>query len=747
MLTSLMRQTSAVVVALGFALALGATDGLTQASGLQLRTLSSRAEFVSGGDALIEVKPPAGVALNQVTLTLNGKDVTNVLALDAPSGTFRGVVDGMAVGQNRLQASLKSPARGEAALNVTNYPITGPMLSGPHLKPFECSTERSGLGAPTDANCSAPRKIWYLYRTIGGQFKPLTSPAGPRPADLATTTTNEGKTVPYIVRVDGGVINRAIYQIAILDDPTTASIAPAAWKPAAGWNHKLMVTFGGSSGTQYIQGVQAPPVNGENAGGGAVNHTALSRGFAHLVSTELVNGRRGNGVLQGETLMMIKEYIIERYGPLKWTVGSGGSGGAIQQLVITQMYPGLLDGLMPSLSFPDSSLHTMDAVLLEHVWPQLDPKVWTQAKKSAVEGFTPGTSAAWNRAYGRLGVPSNAAGCALADASLIYDPVKNPKGARCTTQDIRVNIYGRDPKTGFARRPTDNVGVQYGLAGLNSGALTVDEFLELNEKIGGTDIDGTFIAARTEGDAVAIKAAYESGLKASYGKALGNVPILFSRTYNDARGDIHDRQRDFVIRARLQNAYGRVDNTAIWIYAGAAPAARGAGAGGRGAGAATGRGRGTDADADAADEADAGGRGAAAPLFSTLDTMNTWLDAIVADPAPISTDKVVKHKPADAVDTCWDRAGKKIVEPASFESKGQCNTLYPVHTEPRLVAGAPLANDVLKCQLKPVNFADYKATFTDAQKARIKTIFATGVCDFSKPGVAQVPIKGTYQKY
>ena len=70
-----------------------------------------------------------------------------------------------------------------------------------------------------------------------------------------------------------------------------------------------------------------------------------------------------------------------------------------------------------------------------------------------------------------------------------------------------------------------------------------------------------------------------------------------------------------------------------------------------------------------------------------------------------------------------------------------------MHSEPRLVAGAPLTNDVMKCQLKPINFAEYKATFTDAQKARMKAVFATGVCDFSKPGVAQVPIKGTYQKY
>ena len=296
------------------------------------------------------------------------------------------------------------------------------------------------------------------------------------------------------------------------------------------WNRKVVVSFGGSSGTQYIQGVMAPPT-GSGAGSGVVNHAALSKGFGYLISSELVNGRRGNGVLQGETLMMIKEYIIERYGVPKFFIGSGGSGGAIQQLVITQMYPGLLDGLMPSLTFPDSSLHTIDSILLTNLWPKLDKTVWTQEKITAVEGFTPGTARAWNMAYGRLGVPTNAAGCALADKTLIFDPVTNPKGARCTTQDIRVNIYGRDPKTGWARRPTDNIGLQYGLAALNSGAISVDEFLDVNEKVGGTDIDGKVVAERTEGDAIALKNMYESGLKASYNAALGNVPILMSRIY------------------------------------------------------------------------------------------------------------------------------------------------------------------------------------------------------------------------
>jgi len=702
---STILRTSTIAVAMASVLTAGGPRyGWSQPRpGLEIRTLSSRPDLVSGGDALVEIAGPAGTVLRQMTLTLNRKDVTSRLTLDAATGRYRGLIEGMTPGANALVAKAQSP-KAEARLTVTNHRITGPILSGPHLIPYECGTEPSGLGPALDANCSAPRQVWYVYRTAANTFKLLPEPSGPRPADLVNTTTNDGKTVPYIVRVDSGVINRAIYQIAILDDPTADTLDPGAWKPGTGWNRKFVVSFGGGSGTHYIQGV-VPPPTAANAASGAVNHAALSKGFGYLVSSELVNGRRGNAVLQGEALMMFKEYIIERYGVLRWMAGSGGSGGAIQQLVITQMYPGLLDGLMPSLTFPDSSLHTIDSILLSNVWPKLDKTVWTPEKITAVEGFTAGTVRAWNNAYGRLGVPTNAGGCALADKTLVFDPVSNPKGARCTTQDIRVNIYGRDPNTGWARRPTDNVGIQYGLGALNSGAITVDEFLDVNEQIGGTDIDGKVVPQRTVGDPAALRAMYESGLTASYNAGLANVPILMSRSYLDARGDIHDRQRDFVVRARLQKANGRSDNTVIWIAS------------------------------------------TAAPMAASLDTMNQWLDAITADPAPPSPDKVVRHQPAEAIDTCWDPSGTKIVEPASFDGATQCNALYPVNSEPRLVAGAPLANDVVKCQLKPANVADYKATFTDAQKTRLRAVFPTGVCDFTKPGVGQVPITGTYQRY
>ncbi|MFY9611185.1 MAG: DUF6351 family protein [Blastocatellia bacterium] len=689
------------------------SEGFSQSpSRLGIKTLSSRPDLVSGGDALVEVKAPPGVLLNQIVLTLNGKDVTNQLKLHSDTGSFRGLITSMAVGDNTLRATLRSGGKSDgksgksiqANLTLKNYPITGPILSGPHLAPYECRTVESGLGPPLDSNCSATGKSEYFYRASNNTFKPLTDPAGPRPPDLANTTTIEGKTVPYIVRVESGTINRSIYRIAFLDDPSPET-ASAEWRPGTGWNQRLAVGFGGGAGTQYNQGV--------NQSTGALNHLYLSRGFAFVISTELVNQQHGNAVLQGETLMMLKEYFIERYGVPKWAVGYGGSGGAIQQLLITQIYPGLLDGLQPTLSFPDSTMHTPDCGLFQSFWRKADPAVWTDTKKTAVEGYTKGTCAAWERTFVPVYTATNARGCALNDASKVYDPVNNPRGARCTVQDMRVNIYGRNPSTGFARKPQDNVGLQYGLAALNNGAISVDEFLDLNEKMGGNDIDGNFIPRRSVGDPVAIRAVYESGLMNSGGGGLANVPILHSRPYTDAIGDIHDRHRDFTIRARLQKANGRSDNQVIWL------------------GPVRERNQTTGVDLAAL----------------SLDTMTRWLDNIAADQAALSIDKVVRNKPAEAVDAYWDAAGKKFVEPASFSGRGGFNTMYPVHSEPRLVAGAPLTNDVLKCQLKPINYGDYKVTFSEAQKARMARTFSTGVCDFSKPGAEQVPLKGTYRQY
>ena len=57
-----------------------------------------------------------------------------------------------------------------------------------------------------------------------------------------------------------------------------------------------------------------------------------------------------------------------------------------------------------------------------------------------------------------------------------------------------------------------------------------------------------------------------------------------------------------------------------------------------------------------------------------------------------------------------------------------------------MVAGGPLASDIMKCQLKPIDWAGYGSVqFTDDQKQRLRQAFPNGVCDWSKPGVEQQP--------
>ena len=49
---------------------------------------------------------------------------------------------------------------------------------------------------------------------------------------------------------------------------------------------------------------------------------------------------------------MTKEIVIERYGPLRYTVGNGGSAASMQQHLLVENYPGLLDGMITSQALP-----------------------------------------------------------------------------------------------------------------------------------------------------------------------------------------------------------------------------------------------------------------------------------------------------------------------------------------------------------------------------------------------------------
>jgi len=58
----------------------------------------------------------------------------------------------------------------------------------------------------------------------------------------------------------------------------------------------------------------------------------------------------------------------------------------------------------------------------------------------------------------------------------------------------------------------------------------------------------------------------------------------------------------------------------------------------------------------------------------------------------------------------------------------------------RQVAGGPLDANTLKCQLKPVAAKDYAVSLTSSDLDRLRGIFPSGVCDWSKRGVNQVRV-------
>lgn len=665
-------------------------------------TVSTRADMVTGGQVLVSIEVPRNVPVDQVRTSLNGRDVTGLFR-PAPENArmLLGVVDGLRIGDNTLAVRANGLGKGRphATLQLTNHPITGPVFSGPHQEPFICETDVFGLGPALDDDCSAHTTIKYLYRsTAGGTFKPFDS-AGPRPNDIAQTTTTEGHTVDYIARLETGTINRAVYQIAFLHQPGTP--LPDPWTTTPGWNGRLGYTFGGGFRAGYHQGRWISGGSSGQPGAGIVeevltNGRALAAGFAMASSSLNVSNISGNDVISAETAMMVKERFAEQFGVPHHTIGLGTSGGSMQQHLIAHNYPGLLNGILPGRSFPDQwtfLVPYLDCVLIDHAF-NTSKAAWTTEQKAAVAGhrtyeyctnnFPGGIYPIWGTRIHAID------GCDPSiPAGLIFHPDTNPHGTRCTVQDNQVNIFGTDPATGYARRPLDNVGVQYGLDAFNSGAITFEQFAELNERVGGFDINGNIVPDRMVGDPIALAIAYRTG-RVNSGAGLDSIPIVDFRAYLDKVGDVHDAVRSRIMRARLIASNGHADNQVIVMISGE--------------------------------------RDFAAEYFERMLVLDQWLTGIDKDTGGGSAaDKVVRNKPADLIDACYTAADEKITDPAA------CEELYPMSKNPRLAAGGPLTDDVLKCALRPVSPSDYDQALTGEQLQRLHDAFPEGVCDYKHP--------------
>src|SRR5262249_54071428 len=160
--------------------------------------LSNRADLISGGDALVAVQLPGGVQPNAVEMTLGSRNVTRQFAM-RPNGLYEGLLTGLANGSNTLSAAIAG--HDTASQTIVNHPIGGRVVAGPQLKPWVCQNGSS------NAQCNAPTTYAYEYKSsITGGFQTY-DPSNP-PADMATTTTQTGTTVPFIIRIETGYEDR-----------------------------------------------------------------------------------------------------------------------------------------------------------------------------------------------------------------------------------------------------------------------------------------------------------------------------------------------------------------------------------------------------------------------------------------------------------------------------------------------------------------------------------------------------------
>jgi hypothetical protein len=685
-----------------------------QVAPVGIQVLSSKPEYVSGGSALVAVTTSDG---SVPTVQLNGSDVSSSFAADQHHpGRYVGLVSGIQNGSNTLAAS--TPTVG-ASLTLTGYPISGPIIAGPQQQPFICQTatfslpDGSSLGAATDANCNVTPRVTYLYLPVGAsELVPMPS-TNALPADVAMTTTSQGVTMPFVVRMETMIIDRGIYQSTVLHDPTTEA-APSALTPPRGWNGGLIAGQGvGCAPGWYVQGNSQSGTNNSGIDVTLVSPSQLGAGYALFGNTLMHGADNCNPAQLSEVAMMSKEQFVKTHGVPAFTVGIGCSGGSYTALQATDRLPGLYDGVLVQCTFPDglsSSIAGTDARLLDHFFSVTSPAEFTADQRAAVTGYSGDaalTQAALNSnrtdpVPGRVDLPgySSAQWYAALSVGLRYDPVANPTGARPTVYDTARNFLGVDPSTGFALRPYDNVGVQYGLQALNAGSISKQQFLDLNAQVGGVDNDANYTASRSVGNAEALVHAYQSDLVLSGGGGLASIPIVDLTGIYDEGGNYHQQWQHFALRERLSQANGDLNNYLMWRSTGTTY------------------------------------------VSQALGLFFDWVRAYRADTGSgTQRDKVVRNRPAAAVEGCFIGSAFTAENlTLSSQPNTPCNAALPSWAFPRFAAGGPLAANILKCSLKPLSAGDYQVSFTTAEWQRLQSVFPQGVCDWSRRGAGQVPV-------
>jgi hypothetical protein len=503
----------------------------------------------------------------------------------------------------------------------------------------------------------------------------------------------------------------------------------------------------------YFQGgVAIGHDQGDPSGSRMLYDDGLSRGYAIAYSTGTKSGTHYNLVLGGETALMVKERFIELYDVPIYTVGLGGSGGAIQQYIYGQNHEGLIDAAIPQYSYPDmvtQTVHIGDCELLEFYMDIIDgtnPRWQTWSNRTLLEGLN-ASDAVFNPYTGTIGTTECIMGWrglsplamnplyGYVEGQEFIQPSEDVFAIEWTHFADLVNIYGV-ADDGYARRLWDNVGVQYGLEAVAAGEITPEEFLKLNASIGGWKESAEMVqegspffppgvidptnwdpwsarnqvfspspmipAPRTEGDIEAMQAAYEAGLV-----FMGDIdiPVIDWRHYLEEHLDMHNTHQSFAARQRIRDARGNSDNQVIWF---------------------------TDV-------------GPGGPEFDqtpeALEVMDEWMMNILNNPYA----GIAGNKPSNAVDRCVDVDGTEIAAGDRVwdgilddRSPGACTALFPIYSTSRIVAGGPFKGSIFKCRLMPVAdaIADgmYGVWTPDLlQQIQLEQIFPEGVCDFEQP--------------
>ncbi len=658
---------------------------------LDLRVLGTRADLVTGGDVLLEVTS-AG-RLDRLSLTVDGRPLRTYVA----GNRALALGADLPVGQSTVTARV--PGQRALALTVTNHARGGPVLSGTQVQPWVCTTDANGLGPAKDAQCNASPVVRYQYVSAATGLVAAYDPKAPPPAaSVATTTTDQGRTVPFVLRVERGTLNRGIYDVAVLADPARPW---TPWQPQGTWNGKLVYTFGPGCAPGHSQGTPLNVTQDFGTGRGTpldqLQEHALGRGFAVASATTSTMGNVCNAIVAAETVMMVKERITESLGPIRYTIGDGCSGGSESQNSIAEGYPGLLDGIRPTCTFPDAwtvAIYSKtDCDLLEDYFLKTSPDLWRVPTQRAAVLGNPTETHCRNVPDGGISAEDwdPRTGCKADNAPWLYDPQRNPSGTRCTLQDYNAAALGKRPD-GKANGVLDDVGVQWGLGALLAGDISAEQYVDLNEKVGGWSIDHLHQPARSKADIAGISRMYLTG-QLVRGAELARTPSLDARTDNTA--DLHGNVYREIVGARVHREAGASKDQVFWTLPLRLPS----------------------------------GVPDRETARATFDVMDDWLGRIERHETP--------PRPALARDAC-------VMAGAALTTTAPCEAIYTRHSLARIVAGMPRTADVLKCELTPLRRTALPGVFSEAQWRRLQGAFPTGVCDWTRPGVGQRAPLGTW---